>query len=264
MNQMNEDIIKKYAQILRQAEDTGISIEQPITLSYPQISIEEAYAIQLLNIDQKIKEGHKVVGKKIGLTSKAMQQVFNVDQPDYGHLLDSMEVENGASVPMNKVMQPKVEGEIAFVLKEDLKGPNVTTEDVIAATDYIVPSIEIVCSRIKDWKIKLADTIADNASSGLFLLGDNKFSIDQVDIIIEEMKLYKNGVMVNQGKGEDASGNPAYCVAWLANKLYEFGVTLKKGEVILSGALSAAVDVKANDTITVSFLNLGDVTVKFV
>lgn len=264
MSQRNEDVIKKYAQILREAEDSGISIEQPISVMYPEISIEEAYAIQLLNIDQKLKEGHKVVGKKIGLTSVAMQQVFNVDQPDYGHLLDSMEVKNGASITMDKVMQPKIEGEIAFVLKEDLKGPNVTTEDVIAATDYIVPSIEIVCSRIKDWKIKLEDTVADNASSGLFILGDNKFAIDQVDIINKEMKLYKNGVLVNQGRGEDAFGNPAYCVAWLANKLSEFGVTLKKGEVILSGALSAAVSAEANDTITVSFSNLGDVTVKFV
>lgn len=264
MNPINRDIIRKISADLRLAEDSRQGLEHPITELYPDITIDQAYEIQLNNIDRKVQEGHKISGKKIGLTSLAMQQMMNVDQPDYGHLLDSMEIKHGDVIDMNRVLQPKVEAELAFVLKKDLVGPKVSVLDVMLATDCIIPSLEIVCSRVKDWKIKLIDTVADNASSGLYILGDKRFTVDQVDLIQTGMSLYKNGHLVNTGVGAAALGNPAYCVAWLANKLYDYGVTLKKGEVILSGALSAAVSVEANDTVTARFSKLGDVSVKFV
>ncbi|MBM4765136.1 fumarylacetoacetate hydrolase family protein [Bacillus sp. B15-48] len=259
---MATEKIETLAELLWQAELSGESI-QALTEREPQLSIEEAYQVQLHNIDKKVKQGQKIIGKKIGLTSLAMQQLLGVDQPDYGILLDGMLVENEGQVPFSRVMQPKVEGEIAFVLKEDLVGPNVTTEDVLRATDYVLPSIEIVDSRVKDWKIKLPDTIADNASCGLFLVGNQPFYLSDVDLKKVSMTLEKNGEVINSGVGEAVLGDPALAVAWLANKLHEFGITLKAGEVILSGALSAAVSAEPNDVFAMKFDTLGEVRVRF-
>ncbi|WHY03541.1 fumarylacetoacetate hydrolase family protein [Neobacillus sp. DY30] len=222
-----------------------------------------AFKAASINISRKVMDGQIVVGKKIGLTSFAMQKLLGVDQPDYGHLLDSMEVPNGGTIPMETLFSPKVEGELAFVLKKDLIGPGVTAEDVLDATDYIVPSIEIVDSRITDWKIKLEDTVADNASCGLFILGSQRFDPNGVDLTKIEMSLYKNGEFMNKGTGTDVLGHPATCVAWLANKLAEYDVTLKTGEIILSGALSAAVAAEKGDVFTAEFHQLGKVEVSF-
>jgi 2-keto-4-pentenoate hydratase len=157
-----------------------------------------------------------------------------------------------------------VEAEIAFVLKEDLMGPGVTVADVMKATDHVLASFEIVDSRIRDWKIGLIDTVSDNASSGLFLLGDQQVKLGNIDLKKIEMSLYKNGEFVNSGRGDAALGDPAYCVAWLANKMSEFGVALKKDEVILSGALSAAITAEAGDSFRADFTGLGTVEVKFI
>jgi len=257
---MNE--FSKYAAELYEAESSGISIS-PITSSLPNLSTEAAYSIQLENINRKQQEGHKVVGKKIGLTSKAMQQLLGVSEPDYGHLLDSMKVSNGEKLSFDQVMQPKVEGEIAFILKHELRGPNVSAMDVILATDYIVPAIEIVDSRIKDWKITLQDTIADNASSGYFVLGNQTAKMEDIDLEMVGMVLLKNSEVINTGVGAAALGNPIHCVAWLANRLADFDLSLKAGEVILSGALSAAVEAKEGDTFTAKFAHLGEVSVRF-
>jgi 2-keto-4-pentenoate hydratase len=235
----------------------------PLTQLKPDLTIEEAYQVQLSTIQRKLDGGRKVVGKKIGLTSLAMQKLLGVDQPDYGHLLDDMVVENGGKISFDRVLQPKVEAEIAFVLKKDLVGPNVTVLDVIQATEYVLPALEIVDSRVKDWKIKLQDTIADNASSGLYALGGKPVAPDQVDLPQMGMAFYKNGELVNTGVGAAALGNPALCVAWLANKLFEFGITLKAGEVILSGALSAAVNAEEGDIFQARIAHLGEVTVRF-
>ncbi|MDS9471409.1 2-keto-4-pentenoate hydratase [Sporosarcina pasteurii] len=253
---------KVLAKQLLVAEETLIGTS-PLTSEDQNLTVEEAYAIQLENIERKVAQGQTIVGKKIGLTSKAMQDLLGVDEPDYGHLLDSMVVENGNAVPKDKVLQPRVEGEIAFVLKEDLKGPNVTTLDVLQATDYILPAIEVVDSRVKDWKIKLEDTIADNASSAFYALGGKPVKIEDVDLELVGMVLLKNGKLVNTGVGAAALGNPAQCVAWLANRLADFDIPLRKGEVILSGALSAAVDAEEGDTFTARFAHLGEVSIHF-
>lgn len=235
----------------------------PLTDLYPDMTVDEAYQVQLKAIDQKVRDGQRIVGKKIGLTSLAMQELLGVDQPDYGHLLDSMEVRNKGILTMDSVFQPKVEAEIAFVLRKDLKGPSVTIEDVLDATEYIVPALEIVDSRIADWRIKLQDTIADNASCGLFVLGDERFSVTDFDLTKIEMNLYQNGQLMNTGYGSAVLGHPAKCVAWLANKLSEYGVILKAGEVILSGALSAAVNAQKGDQFIAEFTQLGNVEVVF-
>ncbi|MBS4213896.1 MULTISPECIES: 2-keto-4-pentenoate hydratase [Neobacillus] len=247
---------------LKQAEESKKSIA-PLTELYPDLTIDEAYQVQLQMIGEKVQAGQKIVGKKIGLTSVAMQQLLGVDQPDYGHLLDTMEVSNQGTITLNDLFQPKVEGEIAFILNKDLTGPNVTVEDVLAATAYIAPALEIVDSRITDWKITLADTVADNASSGLFVIGDDRYALSDIDLRSIEMNLFKNGELVNTGYGSDVLGHPAECVAWLANKLSEYNVVLKAGEVILSGALSAAVVAEKGDRFTAGFSHIGKVEVSF-
>ncbi|MEK4967241.1 fumarylacetoacetate hydrolase family protein [Cytobacillus sp. FSL R7-0696] len=260
-NQKTISIQQIYEHLLH-AEQTKTAIK-PLTNQYPNLTIHDAYQVQLRAIEQKVKDGHKVVGKKIGLTSFAMQELLGVDQPDYGHLLDSMSIPNKGSIDIDSLFEPKVEGEIAFVLNKDLKGPHVTAEEVLSATKYIIPSLEIVDSRIHNWEIKLEDTVADNASCGLYVLGDEKFTVSGLELNKIEMSLYKNGELSNKGTGADVLGHPATCVAWLANKLFEYDVVLKAGEVILSGALSAAVVAQKGDVFTAEFSELGKVEIVF-
>jgi 2-keto-4-pentenoate hydratase len=254
--------IKNFAEQLAVAESTRIGID-PVTTVDSELTVQEAYYIQLENIHRKIEQGQKIVGKKIGLTSLAMQTMLGVDEPDYGHLLDSMVVENGGIISIEQVLQPKVEAEIAFILKKELRGPNLTALDVLQATEYVVPALEIVDSRIKDWKIKLPDTIADNASSGFYVLGGKPAKMEDINLELIGMVFTKNGELVNTGVGAAALGNPATCVAWLGNKLAEFDIPLRAGEVILSGALSAAVEAKKGDTFTARFAHIGQVSVRF-
>ncbi len=262
MKSATSNMATKLADYLAKAEQTGRGV-QPLTDLEPGLTAEQAYQVQLVTIERKVKSGARITGKKIGLTSMAMQQMLGVDQPDYGHLLDKMVVENGGQISFKRVLQPKVEAEIAFVLKKDLTGPRVNAMDVLLSTDYILPAIEIVDSRVLNWQIKLADTIADNASSGLYVLGEKPVKIDSVDLAQIGMVLYRNGEVMNTGVGAAALGNPAVCVAWLANKLHEFGISLKAGEVILSGALSAAVDAEPGDHFAARLAHLGEVSVRF-
>lgn len=254
--------IQDFAAQLAQAEATKVGID-PLIVSDPELTVDEAYYIQLENIKKKLEEGQKIVGKKIGLTSVAVQKMLGVDEPDYGHLLDTMVVENGGTIDTKDMLQPKVEGEIAFILKKDLKGPNVTAVDVIQATDYVVPALEIVDSRIQDWKISLRDTVSDNASSGLYVLGGKPTKLEDIDLELVGMALYQNGEVANTGVGAAALGNPATCVAWLANRLADYDITLKAGEVILSGALSGMVVANPGDNFTARFAHLGQVSVNF-
>lgn len=253
--------LEEMALRLREAEERKEGIE-PLTASM-ELSPDEAYEIQLINIRKRVAQGERIVGKKIGLTSKAMQNLLGVNEPDYGHLLDTMEIDPGRYAPWEKLLQPKVEGELAFILKERLKGPGVTTLDVIKAVDRVVPSIEIVDSRIRDWKIKLPDTIADNASSGLFLLGRERVPLKDIDVTEIGMALYVNDTLVNTGVGAAALGNPLFSVAWLANFLGRFDIALEAGEVILSGALSAAVEVRPGDRVKIDFAGWETVSVQF-
>ncbi|MEL7646845.1 MAG: 2-keto-4-pentenoate hydratase [Sedimentibacter sp.] len=233
-----------------------------ISSTYAGLTVEDAYEIQLINVKRYIGEGEIISGRKIGLTSKPMQELLGISEPDYGHLYQSMNKKDGI-VFMKDVIAPKAEGEIAFVLKEDLEGPNVTVEDVYRATDYVMASIEIVDSRIQDWKIKLVDTVADNGSSSCYVLSDKKVKLDDLSLIDIEMTVYKNGEKIDSGKGSDVLGNPAVSVAWLANKLFDYGITLKKGELILSGAITAAPKASENDVFEFEFSQLGSVKVTF-
>ena len=256
---------KKYEEIaasLKQAEKSCIAIDQISKLN-PDLQIADAYKIQLINVDKELTSGKKITGKKIGLTSLAVQNMLGVNQPDFGHLLNSMEVQNN-TIKRSTMLQPKVEGEIAFVLKEDIVGPNATVEDVINATEYVAAAIEIVDSRIANWKISIIDTVADNASSGMYVISDKKVDPRTIDLKTINMDFYKNKEKMNSGVGSAALGDPAYCVAWLANTLWEYGVVLKKGEVVLSGALSAMLVAESGNEFTAKFSELGDVRVKFV
>ncbi|WP_423410543.1 2-keto-4-pentenoate hydratase [Heyndrickxia sp. MSNUG] len=256
------NVIDQIADTLMEAERSKQAVP-PLTQQYTELNVTDAYNVQLEVLKRKLSEGRTVIGKKVGLTSVAMQKMLGVDEPDYGHLLDDMKVENGAKVKVRDLLSPKIEAEIGFVLAEDLKGPNVTFLDVLMATKYVVPTLEIIDSRIADWKIGLVDTVADNGSSAMVVVGDEMAEIDGLDLRSVGMILSKNGEMVATGSGAAALGHPAHAIAWLANKLHEFGISLKAGELILPGALSAAIAVEKGDTITAQFGQVGSVSVTF-
>lgn len=259
---MDRDTIQKFADMLYEAQSTRVAIP-PLTEAEPALDIDDAYAIQLANVERVVREGHSISGKKIGLTSRGIQKQLGVDEPDYGHLFVAMDCADG-SCAIDRLMQPKIEGELAFILKEDLVGGQVTVDDVRAATDYVVAAFEIVDSRVADWKIKLVDTVSDNASSGRYVLGTKRLSLDEVDLPSVRMVLYKNGEVVGEGRGSAVLGDPAVAVAWLANRLWGYGVALKAGEVILSGAFSAAPEAAKGDVFTADFGDAGSVTARFV
>ncbi|MCP9313760.1 fumarylacetoacetate hydrolase family protein [Liquorilactobacillus satsumensis] len=235
----------------------------PLTEKEPDLSLTTAYQVQLEIVQHYLNQGHQITGKKIGLTSKAMQKSIGVNEPDYGHLFDFMQVSNQGTVPTKLVLQPRVEGEIAFVLKKTLSKDNLTARDIIEATDYVVPAIEIVDSRITNWKLTLADTISDNGSSGAYVLGDIHYAIDEFDLAAEKMTLYKNGQAINSGKGADCLDNPINAVVWLANKLASLKIPLRAGEVILSGALSAAIPAQAGDHFEMRYDHFDSVSINF-
>ncbi len=250
------------AEKLLAAERQCIPID-PLTNVYPTMTVEDAYRIQLAIVEKKKTDKNRIIGKKIGLTSKAMQRLLGVNEPDYGHLLANMLLLEGEPCIRKKLIWPRVEGELAFILKEKLQGPGVTSSDVLRATEGIMPAFEIVDSRIRDWKIKLPDTVADNGSSALLVLGSRMMSVKDLDLRLIGMVLEKNGEVVSTGAGAAVWGNPAASVAWLANKLSDFGIALEAGEIILSGALTAAEDANEGDVFSVSFDRLGTLSLKF-
>ncbi len=227
------------------------------------LSIEEAYRIQERMLSHRLAGGDRIVGKKVGATSAAVQNLLKVSQPDFGMLLASMIYNEGETIPMDALIQPKAEGEIAFILKRGLTGPGVTIAEVLAATECVMPCFEIVDSRIENWKIGIQDTVADNASCGVFALGGSARSPHAVDLDLCGMVLEKNGDVVATGAGAAALGHPASAVAWLANTLGPLGISLKAGEIILSGSLATLVPVAAGDHLRVSIGGLGDCSVRF-
>ncbi|WP_296063390.1 2-oxopent-4-enoate hydratase [uncultured Amphritea sp.] len=238
---------------------------RPFTERFNDITIEDAYNISLRMIERRVAAGEKIIGKKIGVTSKAVQNMLNVHQPDFGFLTDSMAYSQGQEMPISEqLIQPKAEGEIAFILKKDLLGPGITNADVLAATDCVIPCFEVVDSRIENWQIKIQDTVADNASCGLFILGDKAVDPRKVDLTTCGMVVEKNGAVISTGAGAAALGSPVNCVTWLANTLGEFGIPLKAGEVILSGSLVPLEPVQAGDYMSVSIGGIGSASVRFV
>ena len=247
-------------QALRAAE-----VVEPLTERVPDIGIEDAYRISQGWLALRQKDGERVVGKKIGVTSAAVQNMLGVRQPDFGYLTDAMEVQTGGVIPLQgQLIQPRAEAEIAFVLKADIKGPGVTAAEVIQATDFVMPCLEIVDSRIRDWRIKIQDTVADNASCGCFVLGQQAVSPRDVDLATCGVVMELNGSVVSTGAGAAALGSsPVACMVWLANQLGAFGVALKKGEVVLSGSLVPLQPVQSGDEVRAAVGGIGQVSVRF-
>jgi 2-oxopent-4-enoate/cis-2-oxohex-4-enoate hydratase len=237
----------------------------PLTERCPGINIDDGYAVSRRILDRRVAAGERVVGRKIGVTSEAVQRMLDVHQPDFGTLTDAMMFDDGADVPVDRLLiQPRAEGEIAFVLARDLIGPDVTEEDAIAATRCVRPCFEVVDSRIHDWRIRIQDTVADNASSGVFVLGKGEVDPRAIDLKACKIAIDKNGAPLSEGVGAAALGSPAYCVAWLANSLSRFGIPLRAGEIVLSGSLVPLEPVRAGDRMHLVLEGIGSASVRFV
>lgn len=238
----------------------------PFTEREPSIEINDSYYISLRMVNRRVEDdGEKIVGKKIGVTSAAVQEMLGVFQPDFGFLTDAMEYPNGADISIaGNLIQPRAEAEIGFRLKKDLVGPGVTERDVLDATECIIPCFEIVDSRIHDWKIKIEDTVADNASCGVYVLGDSTADPRDHDLPNLKITVTKNGEPLSEGLGSAVQGNPLTAVAWLANTLGEYDIPFKAGEVILSGSLVPLEPVVAGDKMEMTLEGIGKASVNFV
>jgi 2-oxopent-4-enoate/cis-2-oxohex-4-enoate hydratase len=259
---MDKNLITQLGDELYQALINRTVVE-PLTSRHPELDVEHAYLIQQRMIARRVDAGERIIGKKVGVTSRAVMNMLGVYRPDFGYMLDGMIYNEGESIDMSTLIQPKAEGEIAFILKRDLMGPGVTNAEVLAATECVMPCFEIVDSRIRDWKIRIEDTVADNASCGVFVLGDQAVDPRKIDLALCGMVLERNGEIVATGAGAAALGSPVNAVAWLANTLGALGIPLKAGEVILSGALAAMFPAKAGDSFRVSIGGLGSCSVRF-
>ena len=260
---MDQNKINHYGDELYTALKTLTAVA-PLTDRESDITIEDAYNIQLRMIQRQIDDGHTVVGKKIGVTSKIVMDMLKVNQPDFGQLLSNMVFNEGEPIVASSMIAPKAEAEVAFILKNDLMGPGVTAADVLRATDCVVPCFEIVDSRIKDWKIKIQDTVADNASCGVLVLGGVRKSPRKLDLALAGMVLAKNGDIISTSTGAAVQGSPVNAIAWLANTLGRLGMGLKAGEVVLSGSLGIMVPVQAGDSLRVTIGGIGGCSVRFI
>jgi len=238
---------------------------RPLTERWPEITIEDAYHVSLRMVNRRIEEGgERIIGKKIGVTSRAVQEMLGVFQPDFGYLTDKMLYPNGGPMPIGEqLIQPRAEGEIAFRLHRDLNGPGVTNEDVLDATEYVMACFEVVDSRVDDWKVKIQDTVADNASCGLFVLGDEHVDPKGLDFPNLKMRVYKNGEFLSEGLGSAALDSPLNCVSWLANTLSDFGISLNAGDVVLSGSLVPLEPVVPGDEMHLEVEGIGTASVRF-
>lgn len=236
---------------------------EPLTQTYEGLTLADAYEIQLLQIRRWLDGGAQVKGHKVGLTSAAMQRQFGVSQPDYGHLLDNMFWLEHEAIPVSRFLQPRVEPEMAFVLARTLHGPGVTVAEAIGAVAFMLPALELIDSRIRDWKIGLADTIADNASSGGVVLGSTPVPLSRVDLRLVGCTLHKNGGLAGTGAGGAVLGSPLRALVWLANTVGGQGVALEAGQVILPGSVTSSIPVGPGDSVTATFAGLGSVTARF-
>lgn len=258
----NAALIRQLADRIRVAHDTGVATG-PIRDELAPGDLATAYAIQAINTRHWVKQGRRLIGRKIGLTSKAVQKQLGVDQPDYGMLYADMAFGDGEEVPLARVMQPKVEAEIGLVLERDLKHKDLTISELLSAVAYAVPAIEIVGSRIANWNIKIQDTIADNASSGLFVLGNEPKKLEGLDLRLCGMVMERRGDQISLGAGVACLGNPLIAALWLARTMVEAGAPLKAGDVIMSGALGPMAAVSPGDVVDVRISGLGSVRTAF-
>ena len=253
---------------LAEADRTHAVIPR-ITARYPDAVVEDSYAIQGRWRDTQIAAGRTLVGRKIGLTSKAMQRSSNIDEPDYGCLLDDMFFDEGSDIPTSRFIEPRVEVELAFVLKDRLEGPNCTLEDVLAATDYVTPALEIIDARIErispaGGTRKVFDTISDNAANAGVVMGGRPFKPGELDMRWVAAILYRNGVVEESGVAAAVLDHPANGPAWLANKLHPYGVALEPGQVILGGSFTSPIFGKAGDSFHVDYGPCGSISFRFV
>lgn len=248
---------------LRNAQISGVPCE-PVRDLLEGMCVEDAYDVQMINIDLDVEAGATVVGWKAGLTSAAVRQQLGVDTPDFGSLLNTCGYGDGEPVPLSRLVQPKIEAEVAFVLERDLPERPVTGADVLRATAFVLPALEIVASRISNWDITLLDTIADNASSGLFTLGYTPVRLDTVDLGAVTMTMNDGSARVSSGAGRDCLGHPVNAVVWLANTLWRLGRPLRAGELVLSGALGPMAPVCGPSRFEASIERVGSVRVEFV
>lgn len=258
----DREVLQLVAKELRTAEESRLAVP-PICNRFGELTVADAYAVQLSNLDLRLAAGDQISGYKIGLTSVAMQTQLGVDQPDYGHLLASTGVPNGGAITAAELIAPRIELEIAFLLGRTLEGPGVTAADVLSATEAVFPSLEIIDSRIADWQIGLVDTVADNASSGRFVLPSRLTAVRNLDLRLVGGIMEVNGVLTSWSCGAAALGDPAAAVAWLANALAAYGTRLDAGRIVLSGALDKSVPVKVGDVVRADFDRLGSTSVSF-
>lgn len=260
---LDKATIEKLAKHCEDAELNAHEITK-ITDDYPEMTYEDAYDIQWTARKAKEARGHKIVGMKMGLTSQAKMKQMGVPNPCYGYLADYFAYGDGAEIKIDELIHPKVEAEIAFILKDDLQGPGCHIGDVLAATDFVMPAVEIIDSRYKDFKFDLKSVIADNSSSSRYVTGGRMRDIKDLDLKTLGVVMEINGEVVQLGAGAAVLGHPATAIAMLANMLSERGEILKAGTYILSGAITAAVSVKKGDNVTVKFQDLGTLSMKFV
>jgi 2-keto-4-pentenoate hydratase len=259
---MNTQARPEAVRALLGAYRSGEPIE-PLTQRFPGLDVDDAYAIQVEQVEQWVRDGAVIKGHKVGLSSAAMQRQLGVDQPDFGHLTGAMFHLESQPIDTAAFLQPKVEPEIAFVLGKPLRGPGVTVAEAVAAVDFVTPALEIIDSRIRDWKIGLVDTIADNASSGGVVLGSTVTRLSDVDLRLVGGVLQRGGEVVGTGAGGAVLGSPLNALVWLANTLGGRGVTLEAGHVVLPGSITGAVPVAAGDVVTATFAGMGSVTARF-
>lgn len=252
-----------FAQALFDAEKSKQAIA-PIRAELGEhATVDDAYAIQDLNTERALNSGRRLVGRKIGLTSVAVQKQLGVDSPDFGMLFADMAYGDGEAIPTGKLIQPKVEAEIALVLKADLTQTQHTYADIISATDYALAAIEVVDSRIENWKISLLDTVADNASSAAYVLSSQPVSLTDVDLVNCKMQMTRAGEVVSEGMGKACLANPLNAAVWLADEMVKRGRPLQKGDLVLTGALGPMVVAHAGDEFQVQIEGFGAVTAVF-
>jgi 2-keto-4-pentenoate hydratase len=259
---MDASSIDKAVGSLLEVYSTRIPVA-PLTETYPEMSVDDAYAIQLAQVAAWTKDGGLVKGHKVGLTSAAMRKQLGINEPDFGHLMDSMFLLDGATVGSGRFLQPRAEPELAFVLRRPLAGPGISAAEAIGAIECVFPALEIIDSRIAEWKITLRDTIADNASNGGIVLGSRAVRPDALDLSLVGCVFYRNGRPIGTGAGGAVLGSPLNALVWLANMLGEHGVTMDAGHVVLTGSVTSSVFVSPGDTISAAFDRIGTVGITF-